>query len=398
MDRRLQYSWRWFGNNDPISLDQVRQTGAVSVVSALHQVPIGEVWSMDQILERKQLIEAAGLKWTVVESVPVHEDIKLRTGKFEMYIENYIQTIINLGDAGTETLCYNFMPVLDWSRTKLNYKIADGSESLLFDYISFAIIDIYILRRPGARQSYPEHICLSAEGQYKSMSQKEIKALVDTFLLGLPGSGETFSIESIREKIQMYSNIDNEHFKANLFAFIQEIAPAAEEAGIKLAIHPDDPPWSLMGLPKAISTLEDAGELVASYNSPANGITFCTGSFGAAVTNDLPDMVKKLAERINFVHLRNVSRDDHFNFHEDTLFEGDIDVAVIMESLVFENLKRYKSIPGYAGIPVRPDHGARILDDFKMNTYPGYPLYGRLKNLSEIIGLETGILHFLKLK
>lgn len=394
----LQHSWRWFGENDPISLEQIKQTGARSIVSALHQVPTGAVWTVEEIQQRKQLIEGAGFRWFVVESVPVHEEIKLRSGKFNHYIENYKQTIRNLGEAGIKTLCYNFMPVLDWSRTDLNYKFEDGSESLLFNYISFAIIDIYLLQRPGAQQSYPSDIAVQAENLYDSMDQEEKDRLRNTFLLGLPGSGEEFSIEEVQQKIGNYSNIGHEQFKSHLLDFIKEIAPVAEAAGIRLAIHPDDPPWPLMGLPKAVSTLEDAEDIIAAYDSPNNGLTFCTGSFGAASSNDLPLMAEKLAGRINFAHLRNVSRDDNYNFHEDMFLDGDIDMHSIVESLVKENLSRYGSDPDYKGIPVRPDHGPRILGDFEMDTYPGYSLYGRMKNLSEIIGLETGILHHLRKK
>lgn len=393
MKDRLQYAWRWFGEKDPVSLPQVKQTGAKSVVTALHKVPIGEIWEPEEIIKRKQIIESAGLRWTVVESVPVHEDIKLRRGKFENYIENYIQTIRNLGEAGIETLCYNFMPVLDWSRTDLEFTFDDGTESLSFNHLSFAIIDIFLLKRPGARASYPDKMLEKARALFENMDHNEKERLSDTFLLGLPGSGETFSMEEVRRKIGDYKHIESTEFKANLKHFIGSIVPVAEEQGIQLAIHPDDPPWPLMGLPKALSTLKDAQEIIEAYDSPNNGITFCTGSFGAAKSNDLPLMAEELAHRINFAHLRNVSRDEHLNFHEAQFFEGDIDMANIMSTLVRENIKRYKNNPDFKGIPVRPDHGARILGDFSIDSYPGYPLYGRLKNLAEIAGLETGLLY-----
>lgn len=393
MKDRLQYAWRWFGEKDPVSLPQVKQTGAKSVVTALHKVPIGEIWEPEEIIKRKQIIESAGLRWTVVESVPVHEDIKLRRGKFENYIENYIQTIRNLGEAGIETLCYNFMPVLDWSRTDLEFTFDDGTESLSFNHLSFAIIDIFLLKRPGARASYPDKMLEKARALFENMDHNEKERLSDTFLLGLPGSGETFSMEEVRRKIGDYKHIESTEFKANLKHFIGSIVPVAEEQGIQLAIHPDDPPWPLMGLPKALSTLKDAQEIIEAYDSPNNGITFCTGSFGAAKSNDLPLMAEELAHRINFAHLRNVSRDEHLNFHEAKFFEGDIDMANIMSTLVRENIKRYRNNPDFEGIPVRPDHGARILGDFSIDSYPGYPLYGRLKNLAEIAGLETGLLY-----
>jgi mannonate dehydratase len=370
---------------------EIRQTGAKAIVSALHQVPVGEIWTRELIKERKGLIEDSGLSWSVVESVPVHEDIKLRKGDFKIYIENYKTSIRNLGLENISTLCYNFMPVLDWSRTNLNYKFEDGSESLHFDYTLFSIIDIYILKRPGAEAAYTFSTREKAAEIYEKMSSEERDNLRDSFLLGLPGSGETFSIEEVLERIGQYKDISSKEFKLNLVAFIREIAPVAEDSGVRLAIHPDDPPWSLMGLPKAVSTLADAQDIVQAYNSPNNGITFCTGSFGASSINDLPHMAEVLSDRINFAHLRNVSRDSEGNFHENYFFEGDIDMSSIMKTLVKENRVRQKNDPGFKGIPIRPDHGTKILGDYKIDTYPGYALYGRMKSLAEIRGLEIGI-------
>jgi len=385
------HSWRWFGPDDPVTLDQVVQTGAVNIVTALHQVPVGKVWHPDQIRQKKELIEASGLSWKVVESVPVHEDIKTRTGNYREYIDNFRQTLVNLGRENISTVCYNFMPALDWSRTNLAERNRDGSQRSGFEYIHFAALDIHLLKRPGAEASYPAAVREQAKSYVESQDEARMKELIDTFLLGFPGSGESFSLEEVLERIERYRNIDRKVYMTNLQQFLREIVPVAEEQGIRLAIHPDDPPWPLLGLPRVVSTLQDAEEIIRTVDSPANGITYCTGSFGAAYTNDLPFMAKQLAHRINFLHIRNVVRDEGFNFHEENLLEGDVDLAGIVETMVREDLSREKRIPGYAGIPVRPDHGAKILDDFKQSYYPGYSLYGRLKNLSEIRGLEAGI-------
>jgi mannonate dehydratase len=391
------HSWRWFGPDDPVTLDQVVQTGAVNIVTALHQVPVGMVWPSDQIRQRKELIEASGLTWTVVESVPVHEDIKTRTGNYRECIDNFRQTLVNLGRENISTLCYNFMPALDWSRTSLTERNRDGSQRSGFEFIHFAALDIHLLKRPDAEASYPAAVRKQAKSYFERLDEGGLKELEDTFLLGFPGSGESFSLEEVLQRIDRYRKIDRNIYMSNLLKFLREIVPVAEEQGIKLAIHPDDPPWPLLGLPRVVSTLHDAEEIIRAVDSPANGITFCTGSFGAAYTNDLPSMAKQLAHRINFLHIRNVVRDEGYNFHEENLLEGDVNVAGILETMILEDLHREKRIPGYTGIPVRPDHGAKILEDFRQNTYPGYSLYGRLKNLSEIRGLEAGIRQSLRM-
>jgi mannonate dehydratase len=327
----------------------------------------------------------------VVESVPVHEDIKTRTGRYREYIDNFRQTLVNLGRENIRTVCYNFMPALDWSRTNLAEKNRDGSVSSGFEFIHFAALDIHLLKRPGAEASYPAAVREQAKSYFESLDEMSLKELEDTFLLGFPGSGESFSMEEVLGRIDRYRNMDRNEYMSNLQNFLKEIVPVAEEAGIRLAIHPDDPPWPLLGLPRVVSTLRDTEEIIHTVDSPANGITYCTGSFGAAYTNDLPSMAKRLAHRINFLHVRNVVRDKGFNFHEKNLLDGDVDVAGIIKTLILEDLSREERIPGYMGLPVRPDHGAKILDDFKNTYYPGYSLYGRLKNLSEIRGLEAGI-------
>lgn len=387
----LIHSWRWFGPNDPISLKQIVQTGASHVVSALHQIPVGEVWPAQNIIDRKKTIEQSGLHWGVVESVPVHEDIKKRSGAYKKYTESYKQTLQNLGKEGVKTVCYNFMPALDWSRTNLSLKHVDGSTSSGFDYLHFAALDLFLLKRPDADLSYTEEICTEAEKLYAGLTQDERKKLEETFLLGFPGSGESFSLKQVLKRIEGYEDLSKSDYISNLVRFLKDIVPVAETAGISLAIHPDDPPWPLLGLPRAVSTLNDAEEIIHSVHSPANGLTFCTGSFGAAHSNDLPLMAKKLAHRINFLHIRNVKRDANFNFYEEDLTKGDIDIVGILKTMIQEDLRRAESQNNYSGIPVRPDHGARILGDFNENYYPGYTLYGRLKNLAEIRGMELGI-------
>ena len=385
------HSWRWFGPGDPVSLKEIIQTGATSIVSALHQVPVGEVWPAEDILKRKKLIEKTGLHWGVVESIPVHEDIKTRNNNYHKFIENYKKSLCNLGKAGIQTVCYNFMPALDWSRTNLAVSHPDGSASSGFDFSSFAAIDLFILKRPGADKDYPEAVCLEAEKLYSGLDSKAREKLKQTFLLGFPGSGEAFSLKEVLQRIEAYGEMSKIDFQSNLKMFLREIVPVAEENGIRLAIHPDDPPWPLLGLPRAVSTLEDAQEIIQAVDSSSNGITFCTGSFGAAHTNDLPFMAQQLAHRINFLHIRNVSRNENLDFREENLLSGDIDISAIMQTMIREDLRRSAKLHDYKGIPVRPDHGARILGDSDRNYYPGYTLYGRMKNLAEIRGLEMGI-------
>jgi len=384
-------SWRWFGPDDPVSLEQVVQAGATCVVSALHQVPVGNRWEREPIRERKERIEKAGLTWGVVESVPVHESIKTRSGNYQTHIENFKQSLRNLGKEGIHTVCYNFMPALDWSRTRLNSRQPDGSELSSFNQVHFAVVDIHLLKRPGAAESYPESVANEAYAAHDSMTRHEKEDLLHTFLLGFPGSGESFSPKQVLERIGAYREIDKQTFQEHLIHFLTEVLPVAEESGIYLAIHPDDPPWSLLGLPRVMSTLDDALHLIRSVDSRSNGLTFCSGSFGAADSNDLPRMVTLLSDRIHFLHLRNVRRDPDRNFSETHLLEGDIDIPAIMRTMVLEDRKRASQWKGYRGIPVRPDHGARILGDFSMDHYPGYSLYGRMKSLAEIRGLEAGI-------
>ena len=392
----LIHSWRWFGPGDRITLEEIVQTGAQSIVTALHDVPTGKVWTGDAIRERKRLIENAGLNWSVVESIPVHEDIKRRSGSYREYTDNFRQTVAHLGQEGITTVCYNFMPALDWSRTNLKFRFGNGAESSDFNYIHFAAIDLFILKRPGAESSYPEDILRKAREFFSNLDPGKTRRLRDTFLLGFPGSGETFTLEQVLKRIEAYKEIDKERYRAHLAAFLQEIVPAAEEAGVKLAIHPDDPPWSLLGMPRVFSNMEDAEYITGIIDSPFNGITLCTGSLGAAHFNDPGIMAARLARRINFAHLRNVTRDEQWNFREEQFFDGDVDMYLVMKALIQEDERRNREEEGHPGIPVRPDHGAQLLGDLKEKNYPGYSLYGRMKSLAEIRGLEIGIRKSLK--
>ncbi|PKQ65054.1 mannonate dehydratase [Labilibaculum filiforme] len=392
----LEQTWRWYGPNDPISLQEIRQTGATGIVSALHHIPNGEVWTVEEIKKRIAEIEAAGLRWSVVESVPVHEDIKKRTWNYKQYIKNYKESIKNIGACGIETICYNFMPVLDWSRTDLAFESRDGSNALKFEMDIFAAFDVFILKRENSREDYSEDILKRAEAKFKSMSAEEIEKITRNVIAGLPGAEESYTLESFQKVLDGYKEIGAKELKKHLHEFLSEIIPVAEQAGVRMAIHPDDPPRALLGLPRVVSTLEDAIELTKVVDSVSNGITLCTGSFGAGYFNNLPEMTEKLASRINFVHLRNVSRDTDGNFLEEYLFEGDIDIPAVMKALLTEEKERKEAGRKDWQIPMRPDHGNKMLDDLSKTTNPGYSLYGRMKGLAELRGLEQGLMASLK--
>jgi len=387
----MEHTWRWFGPDDPISLSEIRQTGATGIVTALHHIPNGEVWSTEEILKRKNLITDAGLSWSVVESVPVHEDIKKQKGDYKRYIENYKTSLRNLGHCGINVVCYNFMPVLDWSRTDLNFRLSDGSEALLFDINAFIAFDLFILKRKNAEKDYSEKQIDQAAEYFKTLDDNKIKTLTRNILAGLPGSEETYSLESFNAVLDEYQSISKSKFKQNLFDFLNEIIPVAEASGVRMAIHPDDPPFSLLGLPRIVSTLEDAMELVSAIDSPSNGITLCTGSFGAGHFNNCTEIAKALAGRINFVHLRNVSNDADGNFHENPHLYGVVDMYAVIKEILLEEKRRHTNGLKNYKIPMRPDHGNKILDDFSRKTNPGYSLIGRMKGLAEIRGLELGI-------
>ena len=389
---KLEQTWRWFGTSDPVSLSDIRQAGATGIVSALHHLPNGVVWPEEEIQKHKNLIEDAGLRWSVVESIPVHEEIKQQGADAEQLIENYKASIRNLAACGISTVCYNFMPVLDWTRTDLHHPFSDGATGLRFDEISLAAFDLFLLKRDNAENDYTENVCEQADVLFQKLTSTEKQTLVETILAGLPGSEEGYTLDQFREALGKYSDISEEKLRLHLHQFVQEIAPAAEEAGVKLAIHPDDPPFPLFGLPRVVSTEEDVRKLFDAAPGQANGLTFCTGSFGVREDNNLPEMVKNLGERIHFVHLRNVQREGgNRSFHEAAHLNGSTDMAAVMRQLIEEQIRRRDAGREDIRIPFRPDHGHRILSDFSSESNPGYPGTGRMRGLAELRGLEEGI-------